>query len=334
MRLILKVQDVSFTTRGEVCVLNVWETCLGFESVCWETLEVAILSLEHTILSCPFLMSRVDCLRQQVQVSIPCQVSTNMSPLESGEAELPQIRRPLTSPSDAEKRRHETSHLPFREWCEHCVRGRGRAMPHFSRQRRGAEESVLVVQLDYTYMKGVSGPKALSIVDRDTSYGTSSVVLAKGSLDRYAVAMGVQFLDHLGHEEVILQADAEPAAVDVARAIAKSFKGRANVREVPRDSSKSNGTVERFHQSMQGLARTLRCEAIQKYRVPDDDFFLERLLPWIVRHPSWLLSRFQIHTDGNTSYQAIHGHAYSAQTFPFCTDSVGQSRESCTSHRD
>ena len=203
-------------------------------------------------------------------------------------------------------------------------------MPHFSRQRRGAEESVPVVQLDYTYMKGVSGPKALSIVDRDTSYGTSSVVLAKESSDRYAVAMGVQFLDHLGHEEVILQSDAEPAAVDVARAIAKSFKGR----EVPRDSSKNNGTVERFHQSMQGLARTLRCEAIAKYRVPDDDFLLERLLPWIVRHSSWLLSRFQIHTDGNTSYKAIHGYVFSSQILSFCTDSVAQSRESCTSHRD
>ena len=92
--------------------------------------------------------------------------SQEMSPLESGEAEPPQIRRPLTSPSDAERPRHETSHLPFREWCEHCVRGRGRAMHHFSRQRRGVEESVPVVQLDYTYMKGVSGPKALSIVER------------------------------------------------------------------------------------------------------------------------------------------------------------------------
>ena len=218
-----------------------------------------------------------------------------MSPLESGEAEPPQSRRPLTSPSDAERRRHETSHLPFREWCEHCVRGRGRAMPHFSRQRRGVEESVPVVR----------------------------------TLSRWA-----QFLDHLGHEEVILQSDAEPAAVDVARAIAKSFKGRAIVRKVPRDSSKSNGTVERFLQSMQGLARTLRCEAFVKYRVPDDDFLLERLLPWIVRHSSWLLSRFQIHTDGNTSYKAIHGYVYSSQNFPFGTDSVGQSRESCTSQRD
>ena len=108
-----------------------------------------------------------------------------MSPLESGEAEPPQIRRPLMSPSDAERRRHETSHLPFREWCEHCVRGRGRAMPHFSRQRRGAEESVPVVQLDYTYMKGVSGPKALSIVDRDTSYGTRQRDPQTGMLSRW-----------------------------------------------------------------------------------------------------------------------------------------------------
>ena len=68
---------------------------------------------------------------------------------------------------------------------------------------------------------------------------------------------------------------------------------------------------------MQGSARTLRCEAIEKYRVPDDDFLLEKLLPWIVRHSSWFLSRFQIHTDENTSYQAIHGYVYSSQIFPF-----------------
>ena len=56
---------------------------------------------------------------------------------------------------------------------------------------------------------------------------------------------------------------------------------------------------------MQGLARTLRCETVEKYSVPDDDFLLERLLPWIVRHSSWLLSRFQIHTDGGERVREI-----------------------------
>ena len=25
---------------------------------------------------------------------------------------------------------HEKTHLPYRSWCRHCVRGRGRQMPH------------------------------------------------------------------------------------------------------------------------------------------------------------------------------------------------------------
>ena len=73
-------------------------------------------------------------------------------------------------------------------------------MPHFSRQRGGVEESVPAVQFDYTNMTGVSGPKALSIVDRDTSNGTSSV-----ASDRHAVALGVQFLDHLPSHRQIFQ---------------------------------------------------------------------------------------------------------------------------------
>ena len=64
-------------------------------------------------------------------IELPSNTSSNFN-RETEEAEIPQIRRPLMSPSDAERRRHETCHLPFREWCEHCVRGRGRAMPHFS----------------------------------------------------------------------------------------------------------------------------------------------------------------------------------------------------------
>ena len=191
-------------------------------------------------------------------------------------------------------------------------------MPHFSRQRRGAEESVPVVQLDYTYMKGVSGPKALSIVDRDTSYGTSSVVLAKGSSDRYAVAMGVQFLDHLGNEEVILQSDAEPAAVDVARAIAKSFKGRAIVRAGAKrflQEQWDSGTFSSVNAGIGSHSENVR--PLRNTEFQTMIAFWKKLLPWIVRHSSWLLSRFQTHTDGNTSYKAVHGYVYSSQIFPF-----------------
>ena len=42
---------------------------------------------------------------------------------------------PLASPkpmSPAKKAANDLAHLPFREWCEHCIMGKARASPHRS----------------------------------------------------------------------------------------------------------------------------------------------------------------------------------------------------------
>ena len=41
-----------------------------------------------------------------------------------------------TEPSDATRRHHELTHLPFQPWCERCVRGRAPVPPH---RRMGGE---------------------------------------------------------------------------------------------------------------------------------------------------------------------------------------------------
>ena len=33
-------------------------------------------------------------------------------------------------PSEAEVEQHELTHLPFRSWCRHCVRAKGKENPH------------------------------------------------------------------------------------------------------------------------------------------------------------------------------------------------------------
>ena len=33
-------------------------------------------------------------------------------------------------PNEEEKREHEMTHVPYRSWCRHCVRGRGKEMNH------------------------------------------------------------------------------------------------------------------------------------------------------------------------------------------------------------
>ena len=40
----------------------------------------------------------------------------------------------LSMPTKAEREEHDKTHLPFRSWCRHCVRGRGNELPHRSNQ--------------------------------------------------------------------------------------------------------------------------------------------------------------------------------------------------------
>ena len=43
-------------------------------------------------------------------------------------------RRQPNEPTEAERLAHNRTHIPFADWCESCVRGRGRDDPHRARQ--------------------------------------------------------------------------------------------------------------------------------------------------------------------------------------------------------
>ena len=59
--------------------------------------------------------------------------------------------RPYT-PTKAEVYEHEVTHLPYRTWCKHCVRGRGVSTPH--RQGSREEKMGITISLDYCFMNG------------------------------------------------------------------------------------------------------------------------------------------------------------------------------------
>ena len=43
-------------------------------------------------------------------------------------------------PSQKEVDAHELTHLPFRNWCRHCMKGRGKEMSHRKGAAEGASE--------------------------------------------------------------------------------------------------------------------------------------------------------------------------------------------------
>ena len=48
---------------------------------------------------------------------------------ESGRREVERMQSP-GKPSLEEVEHHNLTHLPYRSWCRHCVRGRKKELPH------------------------------------------------------------------------------------------------------------------------------------------------------------------------------------------------------------
>ena len=61
-------------------------------------------------------------------------------------------KRAVVKPSAEEVRRHMISHVPFRSWCEYCVKGKAKDSPHY-RVLRGDVDEEPVFSWDYMYMK-------------------------------------------------------------------------------------------------------------------------------------------------------------------------------------
>ena len=67
---------------------------------------------------------------------------------EHGSRTMKKVQDPR-EPSKEEREEHDKSHLPYRSWCRHCVRGRGKQMPHYE----GAQEtSMSEVHMDFGFL--------------------------------------------------------------------------------------------------------------------------------------------------------------------------------------
>ena len=65
------------------------------------------------------------------------------------EAVRPKAKAPPRQPSAEEVENHMVTHLPFRDWCPHCVRGKSGSKPH--RNTQGVHEFPTVA-IDYMFM--------------------------------------------------------------------------------------------------------------------------------------------------------------------------------------
>ena len=120
-------------------------------------------------------------------------------------------------PSAREIQDHMISHMPYRSWCVHGVRGRGRAKPH---HRLAADEDEKSrrrswIHMDYFYLskKEEEALPLLAILDEKTQRVFSLSMPCKGVGHQHNVAVVVKLLRCLGAQDGLLKTEASIVAL-------------------------------------------------------------------------------------------------------------------------
>ena len=245
------------------------------------------------------------------------------------EAEIPKPARDPGQPSKADRAAHKLTHCPYRSWCEHCVRGQAVGRPHRSVPDELSKSDVPRVIIDYAFLQqdmtqevegegeegegGSDGARATMkvavMIETECESIWAYVVESKGTLTEQWLAPKMcedLATVGLGKARILVKTDQEPAIVDLQNAIAKCRSDTGTALECSRvGDSNSNGKIERAIRKLKGLVRTLRSDIEGELKMK---MSLESpIVPWLVRHAAYILTRSEVKEDGKTALQKMKG---------------------------
>ena len=151
-------------------------------------------------------------------------------------------------PTQAEIDEHNLTHLPFRNWCRHCVRGKGRSADHRVDAR---PDGMAEVHMDYCFMNSSSGEVKHTILvarEKFTRMTLATEVPMKGASVEFPARRVLAFIKELGMETtpLVLKSDQEPSIMAVIRNMMEKRKAQTFKEHSPVEASQSNGVVESY----------------------------------------------------------------------------------------
>ena len=122
-----------------------------------------------------------------------------------------------------EREEHEATQVPFRDWCTHCMMGKGRTQHHVTMQRSEDETGRPSIAMDYYFMimqpavnsRTISEEAitCIAVIEGRRQNIMSSVALKKGIEEPWTSERVAKFIDLLGYRETALKSDTEPAII-------------------------------------------------------------------------------------------------------------------------
>ncbi|CAJ1331146.1 unnamed protein product, partial [Effrenium voratum] len=214
---------------------------------------------------------------------------------------LPDPREPTME----ERREHHVTHIPFRSWCKHCVRGKSLGAAHRS-GTGSATRKVPTISLDYFYLGDAEDNSQPNLIMTDslTQRVFSMRMPCKGVGHQYNVMIVEKCCRILGYPKAVLKSDTEPSIVALRTEVQKKLP-HLSAENATKGESQSNAQAESMVGNIQGQARTMRSALEASYQCvfgPRHPAFA-----WLIGYAGTLWSRFQRGVDGRTGYERSTG---------------------------
>ena len=153
-------------------------------------------------------------------------------------------QKAVYKPSKNEWDEHQKTHIPFRKWCPHCVRGKCKGATHEKGEKseEGKEQEVPVISLDHMGKKAEdewpqrveASPIIVGINRKDK--GVFAHMAPREGVDAHAIKIIAREIKPAGYNKLILKSDQEPAIRELIEAVKRE---RSENIEVQCDESRA-----------------------------------------------------------------------------------------------
>ena len=222
------------------------------------------------------------------------------------EAVVPRVCVSPGQPSRKEIEEHEVAYIPYRSWCAHCVRGRGRSSPHFKGVEK-PQNQLPTIAMDFGFLGEEDRKTLTSLAVRDTKTGAihGFQMAHKGISDERIAKKVARWIDSLGYKRAVIKSDQEPAIVAFRNEVHKNARTELVPEWSPVKDSQSNGAAENAVKELAGMIRTLKDMVEEKAKIKLNDAGV--LLAWIIDYAGTAITRCKVGSDGKTAYQRLKG---------------------------
>ena len=184
---------------------------------------------------------------------------------KSEETRRPKHRALPANGSKEEFDAHQLTHLSFRSWCDHCVRGK--AVDDAHRPRIDPHRGEANISMDYFFLARATDPQhakaVLNCLDFQSGAVFSAMVVRGG--DPYAFAVALEAIKFTGRTRLIIMSDQENAVKNLVDMMRDSRTHETAVINTPKGSSASAGGIERANYEVEKQIRTLRSRFEENY---------------------------------------------------------------------